>query len=1215
MSLAGLLSILDDDPQLRDVLARAEAGPEAVDTDLVAPPALRPVLAAALAAGGRADAQGPDAQGPDAKGQRASGFVLAVTATAREAEDLAAGLGSFLPPDSVATFPGWETLPHERLSPRSDTVGQRLAVLRRLAHPAAPGEPNGPLTVVVAPVRSLLQPIVAGLGDLEPVTLRVGQECELDDLLTRLVEIGYSRADMIGNRGEIAVRGGIVDVFPPTEEHPLRIEFFGDTIEEIRYFKVADQRSIGPAEHGLWAPPCRELLLTPAVRDRAKELADTHPALGDTLGKLAEGIAVEGMEAFAPVLADRMELLVDYVPAGGIVLACDPERVRARAEDLARTSQEFLEASWVNAAAGGEAPIDLGAAAFQPIERVRAAAAALGLPWWTIAPFGVTDADEASAGPAQAVEPNGSGEPGPFRVNAWMAPSYRGDTSRMLTDVRGWLADGWRVVLVTEGHGPAQRLAEMLRGEDIGARLQDVTEPPEAGVPYVTTACLGNGFVWPAARLALLTESDLAGSSAGLPSTRDMRRMPSRRRGGVDPLQLRSGDYVVHEQHGVGRYVEMTSRTAAGATREYLVIEYAPARRGQPPDRLYVPTDQLDEVTRYSGGEAPALHRLGGVDWAKAKGRARKAVRQIASELIRLYSARMASPGFAFGPDTPWQRELEDAFPYVETPDQLGAIDEVKQDMERPVPMDRLISGDVGYGKTEIAVRAAFKAVQDGKQVAVLVPTTLLVQQHFSTFSERYAPFPVTVRPLSRFQGSAETAETLRGLADGTVDVVIGTHKLLSPETRFARLGLVIIDEEQRFGVEHKEYLKRLRTEVDVLAMSATPIPRTLEMGVAGIREMSTILTPPEERHPVLTFVGAYDARQVAAAIRREMLRDGQVFFVHNRVSSIRKVAAQLAELVPEARIAVAHGQMNEHELEKIMVDFWERNYDVLVATTIVESGLDIPNANTLVIDRADMYGLSQLHQLRGRVGRGRERAYAYFLYPPERSLTETAHERLATVAQHTEVGAGMYVAMKDLEIRGAGNLLGGEQSGHIAGVGFDLYVRMIGEAVNELKGDGPAEKPEVRVELPVNAHIPHDYVPGERLRLEAYTRVAAIDSEADVTAALEELTDRYGEPPEPVLNLLEVARLRTAARRAGLTDITAAGNHIRFAPVELPDSRQVRVQRLYPKTVLKPPVRTMLVPVPKTAPFGGKPLRDTELLAWCGEVIRSVLADLPAGA
>jgi transcription-repair coupling factor (superfamily II helicase) len=1209
MSLAGLLTILDDDPQLSGAVARArggqgqEEGP--ADVDLVAPPTLRPVLAAALARGAEPGA---------------SGFVLAVTATAKEANDLAAGLGSFLPPDTVACFPGWETLPHERLSPRSDTVGQRIAVLRRLAHPAPAGQPNGPLSVVVTPVRSLLQPIVAGLGDLEPVELHPGQACELDDLLVRLVEIGYSRADMVGNRGEIAVRGGIVDVFPPTEEHPLRVEFFGDTIEEIRYFKVADQRSIGPAGNGLWAPPCRELLLTPAVRERAKILADTHPALADILGKLAEGITVEGMEAFAPVLAERMELLVDYVAAGGLVLTCDPERVRARAEELFRTSQEFLEASWANAALRGdgeaEAPVDLGAAAFQPITAVREAAAALGLPWWTIAPFGVTDADEPGVPADKAIEPNESGEPTPFRINASLAPAYRGETTRMLSDVRAWLAGGWRVVLVTEGHGPAHRLAEMLRGEDIGARLtDDVAGLPEPGVPYVTTARLGNGFVWPDVRLVLLTESDLAGTPAGLPTTRDMRRMPSRRRGGVDPLQLKSGDYVVHEQHGVGRYVEMTSRTTAGATREYLVIEYAPGRKGQPADRLYVPTDQLDEVTRYSGGEAPALHRLGGADWAKAKGRARKAVRQIASELIRLYSARMASPGFAFGPDTPWQRELEDAFPYVETPDQLGAIDEVKRDMERPVPMDRLICGDVGYGKTEIAVRAAFKAVQDGKQVAVLVPTTLLVQQHFSTFSERYAPFPVKVKPLSRFQSKAETDETLRGLADGTVDVVIGTHKLLSPETRFARLGLVIIDEEQRFGVEHKEYLKRLRTEVDVLGMSATPIPRTLEMGVAGIREMSTILTPPEERHPVLTFVGGYDPKQVAAAVRRELLRDGQVFFVHNRVSSIRKVAADLAALVPEARIGVAHGQMNEHELEKIMVDFWERNYDVLVATTIVESGLDIPNANTLIIDRADMYGLSQLHQLRGRVGRGSERAYAYFLYPPERSLTEVAHERLATVAQHTEIGAGMYVAMKDLEIRGAGNLLGGEQSGHIAGVGFDLYVRMIGEAVNELKGDGPAEKSEVRVELPVNAHIPHDYVPGERLRLEAYTRIAAIDSEADVSAVRDELTDRFGELPEPVLNLLEVARLRTAARRAGLTDITAAGNHIRFAPVELPDSRQVRVQRLYPKTVVKPTVRTMLVPVPKTAPIGGQSLRDTELLAWSGQVIRSVLADMPGAA
>ena len=1233
MSLAGLLAAVAEDPQLRTALDNQPGTPGTGERDLVAPPALRPLLAAALATGA--------AGGPGR-------FVLALTATAREAEDLAAALHSFLPPHSVATFPGWETLPHERLSPRSDTVGQRIAVLRRLRHPAgapsglpagsAGGSPEGgtvvlggPLKAVVAPIRAMLQPIVSGLGDLVPVRLAAGDEADPEDVIARLVDIGYSRVELVSKRGELAVRGGLLDVFPPTEEHPLRVEFFGDTVEEIRVFKVADQRSAGQAEQGLWAPPCRELLLTPSVRARAKELAAKHPGVSEILGKIADGITVEGMEAFSSVLADRMDLLLDYLPLGGVVLACDPERIRTRAIELVTTSQEFLEASWATAASGGEAPIDLGGSTFQPIEKIRETAAELGIAWWTLAPFGVTDdagaaEDDVQSSPGKtslriprvtAGESAEGSKPHPFgiTIDASPAAAYRGETSRMIADVRQWLVEGWRVVLVTEGHGPAKRLAEVLRGEGFGARIGDLDAEPEGGVPYVATGELRQGFSWPAVRLAVLTEADFAARGAARPSSRDERRMPSaRRRGGVDPLQLQPGDYVVHEQHGVGRFVEMTSRTAAGMTRDYLVVEYAPAKRGHPPDRLYVPTDQLDEVTKYVGGEAPALHRLGGADWAKTKGRARKAVREIAAELIRLYSARMASPGHAFGPDTPWQRELEDAFPYVETPDQLSAVDDVKRDMEKPVPMDRLICGDVGYGKTEIAVRAAFKAVQDGKQVAILVPTTILAQQHFNTFSERYAPFPVVVKPMSRFQTASEVAETQRGLFDGTVDVVIGTHRLLSPETRFKKLGLVIIDEEQRFGVEHKEYLKRLRTEVDVLAMSATPIPRTLEMGVAGIREMSTILTPPEERHPVLTFVGAYDEKQIAAAIRRELLRDGQIFFVHNRVQSIKKVAARLGELVPEARIQVAHGQMNEHELERIMIGFWDRSFDILVATTIVESGLDIPNANTLIVDRADAQGLSQLHQLRGRVGRSRERAYAYFLYPAEKPLTETAHERLATVAQHTEIGAGMYVALKDLEIRGAGNLLGGEQSGHIAGVGFDLYIRMIGEAVRELKDDAPPERPEVRVELPVNAHIPHDYIPGERLRLAAYTSIASIDSESDVTAVRDELRDRYGELPVPVVTLLDVARLRFAARQAGLTDITLQGSHVRFAPVVLPDSRVVRVQRLYPKTLLKPAVRTMLVPVPKSGAssggFGGEPLRDGELLAWCAGVVRSVLSE-----
>ncbi len=687
-----------------------------------------------------------------------------------------------------------------------------------------------------------------------------------------------------------------------------------------------------------------------------------------------------------------------------------------------------------------------------------------------------------------------------------------------------------------------------------------------------------------------------------------MRRLPSRRRNMVDPLQLRPGDYVVHEQHGVGRYVDMVQRTVQGATREYLVIEYAPSRRGHPGDRLFVPTDQLEQVTRYVGGEQPTLHRLGGSDWAKAKGRARKAVREIAAELIRLYAARMSAPGFAFSSDTPWQRELEDAFPYVETPDQLAAIEEVKADMEKPVPMDRLICGDVGYGKTEIAVRAAFKAVQDGKQVALLVPTTLLVQQHLSTFSERYANFPVVVKALSRFQTDREAQDVLDGIADGTVDVVIGTHRLLTSAAHFKDLGLVIVDEEQRFGVEHKEHLKQLRTNVDVLSMSATPIPRTLEMAVTGIREMSTILTPPEERHPVLTFVGAYEERQIAAAVRRELLREGQVFYVHNRVESIERAASRLKDLVPEARIAVAHGQMNEHLLEQVVVDFWEREYDVLVCTTIVESGLDISNANTLVLERADTLGLAQLHQLRGRVGRGRERAYSYFLYPPEKPMTETAHERLATIAQHSDLGAGMYVAMKDLEIRGAGNLLGGEQSGHIASVGFDLYVRLVGEAVAEYRGDATEAPAEVKVELPVDAHLPHDYIPGERLRLEAYRRIAGVTTEDDITGIREELVDRYGALPTPVENLLAVARFRNALRVAGVNEVAVQGSSVRFTGVELRESQQLRLQRLYPRSIVKSTIRTILVPRPRTAPVGGEPVRDVALLDWARQVVDDVL-------
>ena len=1148
---------------IRDLIARNPSVERFIDTArrrdasrVVCVPATHPFLIAELASADEAT-------------------LVVVTATGRDADDLADELSYVIPERRTEVFPSWETLPHERLSPSPDTVGRRLAVLRSLAHPE-----ESSIDIVVTPIRALLQPIVSDIIGVEPVILDAGADIAHDDVVERLISLGYQRTELVERRGQLAVRGGIIDVFPPTEEHPVRLEFWGDHIEEMRLFSVADQRSLADEVTRVVAFPVSELLLTDSVRKRAGELAQAHPELSDIAARLAEGQTVEGMEALAPVLADGMTTLLDVVPRPTTIAMIDPERVHARAVDLVRTSEEFLEASWHNAAAGAATPIDLRASAYRTLDDV--AAGTPNLPWWQFSPFGA-DSDLAIA--AENVE------------------AFRGDMNSALEFMKRRVSEKWCVVVVLAGHGSAERLVEECANESIPVQfVEELAEPPATGMVTIVVGHLSGSFEMDDLRLCVLAESTLLGASA---ATRDGTRLPSRRRRTIDPLALSSGDFVVHEQHGVGRYIEMVQRTVAGAVREYLVLEYASSKRGQPPDRLFVPMDQLDHITRYVGGEMPTVHRLGGSDWAKAKGRARKAVKEIAGELIRLYAARMSTQGYAFGSDSPWQHELEDAFAYVETADQLACIDEVKADMERSVPMDRVICGDVGYGKTEIAVRAAFKAVQDGKQVAVLVPTTLLVQQHFATFSQRYAPFPVKVAALSRFNTDKEVKQVIADLGTGVVDVVIGTHRLLTPDIKFKDLGLVIVDEEQRFGVEHKEHLKALRTNVDVLAMSATPIPRTLEMAVTGIREMSVIQTPPEERHPVLTYVGPYDDKQITAAINRELMRDGQVFFVHNRVASIDRVAANISELVPDARIAVAHGQMNESVLEQVILDFWEGSIDVLVCTTIIETGIDIPNANTLIVDRADMFGLSQLHQLRGRVGRSRERGYAYFLFQPDKPLTETAHERLATVAQHADLGSGMQIALKDLEIRGAGNLLGGEQSGHIADVGFDLYIRLVGKALAEYKGEAETENVDIKIELPVDAHIPHDYVAEERLRLEAYKRFAAAYEGVDVEAVVEELLDRYGPLPQPVERLVDVARLRVLAKKAGLDEIVLAGKAVRFHPVELPESRAMRLTRLYPGTMVKPAVRTILVPKPN-AGFG----ESVDLVSWARELIEAILVE-----
>ena len=1112
--------------------------------------------------------------------------LLVVTSSSRSAEDLASELRELH--NRVLEFPAWETLPHERLSPRSDTVARRLATLADLA------APNNENTIVVAPIRAVIHRFIAELASQPLQSLEIGSEVDLTTLITNLTELAYTRTDLVEKRGEFAVRGGIVDLFLPLSEHPVRIDFFGDEIEELSYFDVASQRTTTPVIGKLAILPCRELLLTSDIRKRAESAKSKYPAALEILDRVAQGISTEGMESLIPILVDETETILQRMPKGTEVIFIDDERIRMRTIDLLATNEEFFEAAWSHAALGAAAPLPVTDATYLSWEGLNEEVARCKLSSRALNPFGSDLDTDATFLDFQAIDP------------------LRADMDRAISTLQSAVDAGFSIIFSAAGQGMAERYAGIFRNADLPVVIvPELRAIPTKASVHIAQSSIAHGFTSQSARILFITERDLTGSKA---SAKDGVRMPSKRKQAVDPLELRAGDFVVHEQHGIGRYVEMVQRTIGGVTREYLVIEYAPAKRGQPGDRVFVPTDTLEQVSKYIGGESPSVHRIGSGEWQKAKGRARKAVKQIAGELIRLYAARTSSPGFAFSPDTPWQRELEDAFSYIETPDQLSTIEEVKRDMEKPYPMDRIICGDVGYGKTEIAIRAAFKAVQDGKQVAVLVPTTLLVQQHEKTFAERYAGFPLRVAGLSRFNSAKESKDILAELAAGSVDVVIGTHRLLSQDVVFKDLGLVVVDEEQRFGVEQKESLKKMRTTVDVLAMSATPIPRTLEMAVTGIREMSTITTPPEERHPILTYVGAAEDAQIRAAIHRELLRDGQVFYIHNRVESIDRAAAKIQELVPEARIRIAHGQMSEGSLEDVILAFWNRDFDVLVCTTIVESGLDIANANTLIVERADNFGLSQLHQLRGRVGRGRDRAYAYFLYPPDQPLTEISLDRLKTIATNTDLGAGMRVALKDLEIRGAGNLLGGEQSGHIADVGFDLYMRMVGEAVNDYKTgiiDKEEEAHECKVELPINAHLAESYVPGERLRLDLYRRLADVAKPADVQSIREELLDRFGELPEEANALLAVAQLRALAKSHGIREVVATGKFLRLAPLTLPESRQLRLARLYPGSLYKGPTRTALITLPKNPAWNpSKPVAeivDTSLLTWVTEVVEQL--------
>ena len=1106
--------------------------------------------------------------------------LLVVCSSSRRASEIIDELDTYLGIGSAVEFDPWETLPHEKLSPKSDTVAKRVKMLSNLSTHK----------IIITSVRALIQPINQAITQIELPTLSKNKKISMQALIENLELFGYNRTDLVERRGDYAVRGGILDLFLPDADHPVRIDFFGDEIDELLFFTVADQRTFEEVAEILVVYPCREILLTDDVKKRAAYLESEFPQVSEMAHKLAQGIYVDGMESLLGALSGELVSLIDLLPKGYEVITLDSPRIRSRALDLIMTNKEFLEASWSSAAMGADAPIDLS----EQLERggyfeLDTLAGSQG--WSSIDPYS-TDADQ--LGKAQV-----------FRA----VQSYGGKVEEMIADAKKWLTNGYLLIFTAAGPGIVERYAKLFQESDLPVRLLKNFAPNlTRDAIYVLTTPIEHGFTCDEYKTVFITEKDISGVQS---SNKDQARMPSRRKKAIDPLELKPGDYVVHEQHGVGRYIELVQRTVGKISREYLVIEYASSKRGQPADRLFVPTDSLEQITRYVGGEAPSVHRIGGSDWQNAKKRARKAVKQIAAELIQLYAARMSAPGFAFSPDTPWQRELEASFAYVETIDQQSTIDEVKADMQRSYPMDRVVCGDVGYGKTEIAIRAAFKAVQDAKQVAVLVPTTLLVQQHLKTFHDRYAGFPVRVAGLSRFNTAKESKEILDGVASGSIDVVIGTHRLLSKDVNFRDLGLVIVDEEQRFGVEHKEELKKARTNVDVLSMSATPIPRTLEMAITGIREMSNITTPPEERHPVLTYVGPYEEKQVTAAIHRELLRDGQIFFIHNRVESIDAVVIRLGQLVPEARIRVAHGQMGERELEDVILGFWNRDFDILVCTTIIESGIDIPNANTLIVDRADTFGLSQLHQLRGRVGRSRERAYAYFLYSPDKPLTEIAHDRLTTIATNTDLGSGMQVALKDLEIRGAGNLLGGEQSGHIAEVGFDLYMRMVGEAVEDFKTgyvDANPRVKECKVELPITAHLPVEYVPSERLRLDLYRRMADAQDDAGLDGIVEELVDRFGELPPEAVNLVDVARLRVLAKSKNYSEVVLQGKFLKIAPITLPESAQLRLQRQYPGSLIKSVTQSILVARGSEVNWlGGADIGDTSLLPWAMGVLASL--------
>ncbi len=1052
--------------------------------------------------------------------QAASKPLTIITAGQDEAEGLLSDINIFLNlQSSIYYFPPWETLPYEPISPHKDISGERLKVLSSVI------ESDGKF-ILLTPVESIIQRIIPK-DVLRDAILKfsVGDSLERDIISEYLITGGYKNSDIVEDKGEFSIRGGILDVYPPDSDNPFRIEFMGDEIESIREFDSATQRSIKDVKE-IKIVPARELIIT---EDRIQKSEARNYDVKIITNRIKAGLSIPGIERLAPYFYENMDTLFDYVPSDAIVILDEPSYVHKKIEDFWQLIEKEYEQS-IQRKESSPLPAKL----YIPEDELKARLEA-GI---TIQ-LAALSLSEETIPPLPPLLKGGMGE---FDIKP--VEQFKGNFDLFLEGINKWLGDGYRIIIITHTDGQAERLKEILSENELGAEIEKgasdftrILDPLNPRPLQIVIGKLSRGLVISSERLVFITEEDIFGPSRKLKREKRAKRESF----SIGLGDLKIGDYVVHVDYGIGQYIGTKDISADGVFEEFLDIEFADS------EKLYIPMEKLKFIQKYtgSGGVTPPLDKLGGTSWAKTKERIKKSIREMARDLLKIYATREIVKGFAFTPDAHWHREFADSFEYMETEDQLQAIQDVIADMEKDKPMDRLICGDVGYGKTEVAMRAAFKSVFDGRQVAFLVPTTILAQQHFQTFTDRFHLFPMKIDVLSRFKTKREQEKIIKGLEEGSIDVVIGTHRMLQKDIKFKDIGLLIIDEEQRFGVTHKEKLKKLRESVDVLTLTATPIPRTLHMSLMGVRDLSVIETPPQNRLAIKTFVRQFGDEIIKQAIMREMDREGQTFFVHNRVESIYPMAKYLQGIIPNIRLGIIHGQMNERDMEDVMLKFINKEHDVLLCTTIIESGLDIPAANTIIINRADKLGLAQLYQLRGRVGRERHQAYAYLLIPGEEVLSETARKRLLAIEELSDLGAGFKLAARDMEIRGTGNILGDAQSGHISAVGFDLYCKLMEETVKELKGEPLEESIEPSMRLSMKGYIPKEYISDLNQRLDIYKRIDMLERVEDVGRLKDELLDRYGSMPEPVDVLLSTVELKILSKNLKIEKVDMSGDII----------------------------------------------------------------------